>query len=163
MVNIMSNTDNYVQMMADSLIMKKSVLEKAVVLNDEQKDILTADGFDEEAFQENVRRKSELAEEINRLDSGFDELFRRVKETIEADKQAFSKQIADMKVLIRDVTDLLVKVETGEKRNKDLADRKFADMRKEVQSAKRNTHLANTYYQSMNMVENGPQFMDQKK
>lgn len=163
MVRSMSSTDNYVQMMKDSLIMKKNVLEKAIVLNDEQKSILMADSFDGDAFQNNVSRKSELAEEINRLDNGFDELFRRVKETIEVDKKAYSRQIAEMKALITDVTDLLVKVETGEKRNKELADKRFADLRRDVQKAKRNTNLTNTYYQNMNMVETEPQFMDQKK
>ena len=36
----MGNTDNYIQIMTESLIMKKSVLEKLVVLNDEQKALI---------------------------------------------------------------------------------------------------------------------------
>ena len=34
----MGNTDNYIQIMTESLIMKKSEFEKIVAINDEQKE-----------------------------------------------------------------------------------------------------------------------------
>ncbi|MDY5806147.1 MAG: hypothetical protein SPM04_01225, partial [Lachnospira sp.] len=74
----MGNTDNYIQIMTESLIMKKSVLEKLVTLNDEQKALIGAEDFDGNAFQDNIDKKSGLVDEINRLDNGFDDLFRRV-------------------------------------------------------------------------------------
>lgn len=159
----MGNTDNYVQIMTDSLIMKKSVLEKIVALNEEQKEIVTSDDFDGNLFRENVNKKAQLVEEINRLDAGFDDLFRRVREEIDADKTSYSSQIAAMKTLIKAVTELAVKVEADEARNKRLVEKKFAELRRGVQSAKTNVQRTNAYYQSMNKLDTSPQFMDQKK
>ena len=159
----MGNTDNYVQIMTDSLVMKKSVLEKIVALNEEQKEIVTSDDFDGNLFRENVNKKAQLVEEINRLDAGFDDLFRRVREVIDADKASYSSQIAAMKTLIKAVTELAVKVEADEARNKRLVEKKFAELRRGVQSAKTNVQRTNAYYQSMNKLDTSPQFMDQKK
>ena len=159
----MSNADNYVQIMTDSLVMKKSVLEKIVVLNEEQKKIVSSGDFDGNLFRENVNKKAQLVEEINRLDAGFDDLFRRVREVLDADKASYSNQIATMKTLIKDVTDLAVKVEADEARNKRLVEKKFAELRKGVQTAKTNVQKTNAYYQNMNKLDTSPQFMDQKK
>lgn len=159
----MSNADNYVQIMTDSLVMKKSVLEKIVAFNEEQKKIVSSDDFDGNLFRENVNKKAQLVEEINRLDAGFDDLFRRVREVLDADKASYSNQIATMKTLIKDVTDLAVKVEADEARNKRLVEKKFAELRKGVQTAKTNVQKTNAYYQNMNKLDTSPQFMDQKK
>lgn len=163
MVNSMGDTDNYVQIMTDSLIMKKSVLEKIVVLNEEQKKIISSDDFDGNLFRDNVNKKARLVEEINRLDAGFDDLFRRVRQVLDADKASYSSQIASMKILIKDVTELAVKVEADEARNKKLVEKKFIELRKGVQKAKTNVQKTNAYYQSMNKLDTSPQFMDQKK
>ena len=159
----MGDTDNYVQIMTDSLIMKKSVLEKIVVLNEEQKKIISSDDFDGNLFRDNVNKKAQLVEEINRLDAGFDDLFRRVRLVLDADKASYSSQIASMKILIKDVTELAVKVEADEARNKKLVEKKFIELRKGVQKAKTNVQKTNAYYQNMNKLDTSPQFMDQKK
>jgi hypothetical protein len=143
--------------------MKKSVLEKIVALNDEQKAILTADEFDSDAFNANVNSKGQLINEINRLDSGFDNLFARVKEQLEANKAAYASQIATLKVLIKDVTELSVKVEADEARNKTLAQKCFSGLRRDVQHARSNVSKTNTYYQNMNRIDTSPVFMDTKK
>lgn len=159
----MSNTDNYVQIMTDSLIMKKSVLEKIVILNEEQKDIVSASEFNDASFRENVEKKSLLIDDINRLDAGFDDLFKRVREEIESDKESYRSQIETMKSLIRDVTELAVKVEADEARNKSLVEKRFNQLRKDVQQVRNNTQKASIYYQNMNKLEMTPQFLDKKK
>jgi hypothetical protein len=159
----MGDTENYVQILTDSLIMKKSVLEKIVALNDEQKAILTADEFDSDAFNANVNSKGQLINEINRLDVGFDNLFARVKTQLDANKSAYSSQISNLKALIKDVTELSVKVEADEARNKTLAQKCFAGLRKDVQHARSNVQKTNTYYQNMNKIDTSPVFMDTKK
>ena len=159
----MGNTDNYVQIMMDSLIMKKSVLEKIVALNEEQKEIVSSEEFDGNLFRDNVNKKAQLVEEINRLDAGFDDLFRRVREVLDENKVSYSSQITTMKALIKDVTELAVKVEADEARNKRLVEKKFTELRKGVQTAKTNVQKTNAYYQNMNKLDTSPQFMDQKK
>ena len=117
-------TENYVQMMTDSLIMKKDILEKVIVLSEAQNGILAAAEFEEKAFRENIDEKAEL---------------------------------------IKNVTELAVRVQAQEARNKVLAENRFAQMRKEVSNAKRNTQAASTYYNSMNKLNFEPHLMDQKK
>ena len=152
-------TENYVQMMTDSLIMKKDILEKVIVLSEAQNGILAAAEFDEKAFRENIDEKAELIDKIERLDDGFNSLFARVKETLDGHKD----ELTDIKELIKSVTELAVRVQAQEARNKVLAENRFAQMRKEVSNAKRNTQAASTYYNSMNKLNFEPHLMDQKK
>lgn len=159
----MKQTDNYVQIMTDSLRMKRSVLEKIVSLNEEQKSIVTSSDFDGDEFSDNVRKKAELVDEINKLDAGFDDLFTRVKEILDSNKEAYAQEINTMKLLIRSVTELCVKVEAEEARNKVLVEKKFAELKRNVKSVQDNMNKANVYYQNMNKLDMTPQFMDQKK
>ena len=147
-------TENYVQMMTDSLIMKKDILEKVIVLSEAQNGILAAAEFDE---------KAELIDKIERLDDGFNSLFARVKETLDGHKDEYKSEITVIKELIKNVTELAVRVQAQEARNKVLAENRFAQMRKEVSNAKRNTQAASTYYNSMNKLNFEPHLMDQKK
>ena len=43
-------TDNYVQMMTDSLVMKKDILEKIIDLNETQNSILLESEFNDKKF-----------------------------------------------------------------------------------------------------------------
>ena len=156
-------TENYVQMMTDSLIMKKDILEKVIVLSEAQNGILAAAEFDEKAFRENIDEKAELIDKIERLDDGFNSLFARVKETLDGPKDEYKSEITVIKELIKSVTELAVRVQAQEARNKVLAENRFAQMRKEVSNAKRNTQAASTYYNSMNKLNFEPHLMDQKK
>ena len=101
-------TENYVQMMTDSLIMKKDILEKVIVLSEAQNGILAAAEFDENAFRENIDEKAELIDKIERLDDGFNSLFARVKETLDGHKDEYKSEITVIKELIKSVTELAV-------------------------------------------------------
>lgn len=156
-------TDNYIQMMTDSLEMKKETLTKIVSLSEKQNAILAASEFDSEAFQKNIDEKAEQIDKLVRLDEGFNGLFSRVKAVLDGHKQEYSKEIAAIKELIKAVTELSVKVQAQEARNKALAESTFSRMKKEVENAKRNTKAVNKYYQNMNKLSYEPQLMDKKK
>ncbi|MBQ4283560.1 MAG: flagellar protein FliT, partial [Lachnospira sp.] len=149
--------------MSESLIIKKDILDKLIVLNDEQEKIASAQEFDDVAFRDNVDAKAELIDELDRLDEGFNSLFARVKEQLDANRDAYKEDIATMQQLIRDITDRATSVEAKETRNRVLIQNKFMSMRKEVQNAKKSSQMANTYYKSMNKLNYEPHFMDQKK
>lgn len=156
-------TDNYIQMMTDSLEMKKETLTRIASLSEEQSSILDAQEFDGDAFQRNIDDKAELIERLVKLDEGFNGLFSRVKAVLDGHKQEYSKEIARIKELIKAVTELSVKVQAQEARNKTLAQSTFSRMKKEVENAKRSTKAVNTYYQNMNKLSYEPQLMDKKK
>jgi len=159
---IESMQDNYLQMMTDSLIMKKSLLEKITILNEEQRKMAES-GFDEENFLKVVDKKSELIDNIVRLDDGFNSLFGRVKQMLEGNREKYSSQIAEIQGLIRNITELAVKVETQEKRNKGLIERQFMLLRKDVNNTKDKTNKVNSYYQNMNKINMESHFMDHKQ
>ena len=156
-------TDNYVQMMTDSLVMKKDILEKIIDLNETQNSILLESEFNDKNFRENIDAKSELIDKIEKLDDGFNALFERVKQTLDGHKDEYKSEISVIKELIKSVTELAVRVQAQEARNKVLAEKKFAMLKKEVSNAKKNTQAASTYYNSMNKLNFEPHLMDQKK
>lgn len=154
---------NYLQMMIDSLQMKINILEEVVKLNEEQTAFATTDTVSEDAFQANMERKGELIDNLERLDEGFDSVFKRIEEELKQNKEQYTNEIKQLKLLITQVTDLGMKVEAQEARNKVLIQNKFTQMRQDIQTAKRSTKMANTYYQNMNKLSYEPQFMDKKK
>lgn len=156
-------TTSYLQMMIDSLKMKRSLLKEISKLNEEQRQLVIQTSMDEDAFQKNLDKKGELIDNLNKLDDGFQNVFERIKSELEVNRSAYKEQIQILKTLIKEVTDLGVTVEAQEARNKIVVQSKFNSMRKDLQQAKRSTKMANTYYQNMNKISADPQFMDQKK
>ena len=140
------DTENYLQIMIDSLVQKEELLKQIVDYNEKQQTIITAAEFDEDAFEQNLNDKGELVEKILKLDEGFNSVFNRVKELVSA------------------VTDLGVRIQAQELRNKQLVEKRFAQMRKELSNAKRATSKANAYYKNANKLNNyESHFLDQKK
>ena len=158
----MQNT--YIDIMIQSLQKKIQVLEEIKKQNIKQKEILEDEKADADGFDEIVERKTTLIEQITQLDSGFDKLFDRVKEELNANKEAYADKIRTMQNLIRQVTDLSMELQAQEARNKELMTRKFASVRERAKAVRTNTKAVSQYYQNMmqlNVID--PQFMDNKK
>lgn len=157
-------TANYVQIMIDSLTKKEQLLKQIVDYNEEQKMIITATTFDEEAFQKNIDKKGELVEAILKLDEGFNSVFARVKEAIQERRNELSSEIAVMQQLVKRVTDLGVRIQAQELRNKELVEKCFSEMRRNLSNAKMTTSKANAYYKNANHIHDyDAHFLDQKK
>ena len=158
-------TNSYLQMMIESLVMKRDILQEISELNISQAQMADVNNtsFDEQEFHSSIERKGELIDKLLELDDGFDALFQRVKDSIGDNKQLYSEQIKQIQQLIRAVTELSVKVQAQEARNKVSVGRKFAKMKADVQTAKRSTKMANAYYKVQSNIDYTPQFMDKKK
>lgn len=158
------STENYVQIMIDSLTKKEVLLKQIAEYNEEQKVIITAVEFDDKAFQSNIDKKGELVEEILKLDDGFNVVFMRVKDEVQAHKQELSSEIALMQQLVKRVTDLGVRIQAQELRNKELVEKCFSAMRKDLSNARTVTSKANAYYKNANNIHDyDSHFLDQKK
>lgn len=156
-------TGNYLQIMIDSLIKKKDILQKIVEYNTEQESILKEAEFNGDAFQKNMELKSECIDELNRLDEGFQMVYDRVKEDVQMYKQNYKLDIERLQQLIREVTSLSAAIQTQEARNKLQVERRFRQLREETKTAKRSMSMANQYYKNMAQISSEPQFMDKKK
>ncbi|MCB6143620.1 flagellar protein FlgN [Lachnospira pectinoschiza] len=158
------DTQNYVDIMIDSLTKKEELLKQIVDYNEAQQTIVTAPEFKEEAFEKNVADKGEVVEKILRLDEGFNSVFNRIKEELQNNKKKYAKDIERLKTLVASVTDLGVRIQAQELRNKQLVEKRFAQMRKELSQAKRTTSTANAYYKNVNNLNQyESHFLDQKK
>lgn len=156
-------TTNYLQIMIDSLKKKKDILIKIVSLNEKQNEILSKEELNQDAFENNMHEKGECIDELEKLDEGFQSVFDRIKEELSNNKQLYSDEIATMKKLIKEVTELGAKVEVQEARNKVKVEAMFRRERQEHKEAKRSALMAKSYYQNMSRVSDEPQFMDAKQ
>lgn len=155
-------TENYLQIMMDSLKKKKDVLQQIVDYNNEQEAIVTADELDGDKFQKNMEDKSACIDELNMLDEGFQSVYDRVKENIQRYKLNYKNDILILQQLIKEVTSLSATIQAQESRNKLQVDRKFRQLRSETKTAKRSVSMANKYYKNMSQISYEPQFMVKK-
>ena len=151
-------TENYLQIMIDSLLKKIEILKKVSELNEEQSALL-----DDKEFDGDMESKAAYIDELNALDEGFQSVFDRVKEDVEEYKANYKESIAKLQVLIKEATSLSATIQAQESRNKVRVDIKFRQLKDNAKTAKRSVSMANKYYQNMSRVSSEPQFMDQKK
>lgn len=154
----------YVDIMLQSLNKKLQVLDEIEVANIVQRQLLEDERSDADEFDKTVEDKARLIQQMEKLDSGFDKLYDRVKEELHSNKEAYSDQIRSMQQLIRQITDKSMVLQAQEARNKDLMTRKFAYVKDSAKAVRTNTKAANQYYRNMmqlNYVD--PQFLDNKK
>lgn len=158
------HTNDYIIVMMDSLQKKVLILDKIIEKNKVQRIILKEETINPDEFEQNLIEKSDLIERLEGLDDGFEQLYTRVKDTLAVDREQYSEQIKKMQDLIKQITEKSTMVQVQEKRNKELAEIKFADTRKKIRQVKTSKKVASQYYQSMAKVSyDDPQFMDRKK
>lgn len=156
--------NNYLDVMIQSLQKKIKILDGIIKKNKEQRKILEQEELDADAFEANIKSKSELVDQIDFLDQGFEELYGRVKAAIETEKQEHKEEIQLMQQLITEITEKSVTIQSDEIRNRRLVESRLAQERKKVRSKKNTSTVAKQYYKNMaklNYVD--AQFMDRKK
>lgn len=155
---------SYLELMKDSLIKKDRILESVIELTRMQEELLDEDGFNEDGFDSLIAKKSELIDEIEKLDEGFDLVYKRVADKIKENPNAYRQIIEKLQELIRILVDKGVEVETAERRNQVKFDLKVAKSRDKIRTYKLNSNAVTKYYSNMsgNTGENN-YFLDQKK
>lgn len=156
--------NNYLNIMIQSLQKKVKILNGVSEKNKEQRQILEQEELDVDAFEKNVLEKSELIDQINLLDDGFEELYGRIKNVLEKEKQEHKEEILQMKQLITEVTEKSVTIQSEEARNRRLLETKFSQERKRVKTLRSTSEVTKQYYQNMTKLSYvDAQFMDKKK
>ena len=156
--------ENYLLIMIQSLKKKIQVLDCIIDANIRQKEGLEDPNLDPDDFDKIVEEKSKYIEQLDLLDSGFDKLFERVREVVNANREAYASEIKEMQALITRITEKSSEIQVQEARNKDLMTQKFAKVRKQARDVRASQQAVNQYYQNMkkiNVID--PQFMDNKK
>lgn len=156
--------NNYISIMIQSLRKKNQILDSIMGLNQRQKEELENPSLDPDDFDKTVAEKGKLIEELETLDAGFQELFERVRDELNANRETYRDQIALMQEYIRRLTEKSADIQVQEARNKDLMQQKFASVRKQVKEVRKSQKVVNQYYKNMmksNFID--PQFTDKKK
>lgn len=156
--------DNYINIMIQSLLKKEKVLDQILQLSREQADLLEDPNLEPEDFEKNIDDKAACIEELESLDTGFERLYEEVAEQLKNQKDQYKDEIAKMQECIRRITEKSMDIQSREARNKELAAKKFSDVRKQVKQIRDSQKVVKQYYDNMrkrNFVD--PQFMDNKK
>lgn len=160
----MENTSGYVVMLRESLEQKVFILDKIIAINERQLDVLRDINSLPEDLDATVEEKSDLVEQLDTLDEGFETVFSKVKLEIEKNRDIYRDEIAKMKTLIRQITDRSAQIQSQEIRNKENAEDKFSYIKDQVKKITQSQKAVNTYYRNMMKVNYvDPQFMDDKK
>lgn len=160
----MDTNGTYINILIESLEKKLKVLNQIMEKNKEQKLIVSVEKLETDKFEENLKEKANLIDEIESLDEGFHTVYEHVKEELAGNKNQYAVEISRLQELIRTITDKSILIQTEEERNKSMIQKHFSTIKKEIRQAKAGRKVAADYYKSMsktNMIE--PQFLDKKK
>ena len=155
---------SYINIMLESLEKKRGILDRIIELNRQQKLLLQDPNLQPEDFEKNMDNKSGFVEQLNLLDDGFEELFARVRDSLNENRQQYADEIKRMQELIKDITERTNTIQTQESRNKEEAGRKFADVRQQVKGVRNSQKVVHQYYRNMMQQKSySAQVIDNKK
>lgn len=147
-----------------SLEKKLLLLDRILEKSKEQEKLFKDPDLLPEDLEQNVEEKGSLVDELSGLDAGFERVFERIRAELPAHKEEYKSEIERIQKLIREITARSTSIQAEESHNKELAQKKFAKVRKQVKEARASRQVVNQYYQNMmklNFVD--PQFLDDKQ
>lgn len=157
-------TEDYLQIMVESLEKKNSVLDKVMELDKRQLELALANPADMKAIDATMEEKGTLIDELGKLDDGFTSTYERIREEVQANPEKYKEQVGKLQELVRLAVEKGVSIEAQEKRNKQAIQAIFSQKRQEVRQVKVSTAAASQYYKSMSKINDiDPQLMDRKK
>ncbi len=160
----MHMTEDYLQIMIESLEKKIDVLDRVLELDKKQIAIALEQPFDMQKYDKSMDEKGVLIDELNKLDDGFTSTYERVRDAVQADPKAYADKVQRMQDLIRMAIDKGVAVEAQEQRGKQAMKSAVDSKRKEIRTIKVSNAAATQYYKAMSRINDvDPQLMDKKK
>ena len=157
--------ENYIDIMLQSLKKKVTVLNQIIELNRQQKILLDDPNLPPESLEQNLSDKDQMIRKLNELDEGFEELYNRVKDELQAQRAQYVSQISQMQDLIKEITEKSAMIQTQELRNKEKAMQKFSGIREQVKGVRNSQKVVKQYSQNM-MKQNsytGASVVDNRK
>lgn len=144
----MAEIKQYVEILLESLKKKKGVLQNILEQNIRQEEIIR-NHCDIDEFDKTVKMKRRYIRELEGLDSGFEKVYERIKSELSGVKENYRDEISRMQKLISEITDLSVRIQASEERNKKLVETYFSYTRGKIRESKKSVRVASDYYKSM--------------
>ena len=119
----MAEIKQYVEILLESLKKKKSMLQNILEQNIRQEEVIR-NNCDMDEFDRTVKLKRRYIWELESLDIGFEKIY-------------------------ASITDLSVRIQASEERNKKLVETYFSYTRGKIRESKKSVRVASDYYKSM--------------
>jgi len=158
----MSDNENYISILRESLEKKIVILEDISKYTERQKQLLSESDFKVEEYNDLVEKKDKLADSIEILDIGFSRVYKLVSKELEYNKENHVEDIKELKRMVSTITEMVTSIQADEKRNFEKAKGMLTLKQKEVASARKSNTMAANYYKVMSKTTSEPQFMDKK-
>lgn len=153
----------YIAVLCQSLEKKNRLLQLIIEKNKEQRMLFLDEMQPPETLEENITEKSELVDQLNQLDDGFEQVYNRVKDILGNEKEIYREEIKKMQGLIREITDKSATIQAQELRNRELAVQRFASVKKGIRKVRTSNKVANQYYKNMSQLNiTDSKFLDKK-
>jgi hypothetical protein len=157
-------TDNYLQIMLESLEKKIDVLSQIIDIDDRQLKYALEQPMNVEGFDTAMDEKDVKIEELNKIDEGFTSTYELVKDEVQNHPELYKEKIHKMQELIKISVEKTMSVEAKEKRNKAAMENAISLQRREMRSKRISATAAARYYKTANKINSvDPQLMDKKK
>lgn len=157
-------TENYLDVLAESLEKKIDILEKIQEYSLLQQDALRAEDFQPDVFDEYVDKKSVLIDELTTLDNGFETLYHNLEQELKDNREKYSVQIKHLQELVSRVTEMSVTIQAQEARNKKKVEEFFSRERSNLARNRKSAKAAYDYYKRVSAPGyTEPQLYDNKQ
>ena len=128
-----------------------------------QQTIIESEGFDEDEFLKTISLKEEHIQSLFELDKGFEMVYDRIREELNENRKEYAPQITSLKELVTKVTDLSVKLQALETRNKSKLEALLAKKRRSIKNSRLSNETVTNYYKNLaNKSESQSYFYDKK-
>ena len=144
---------NYLMIMVESLTKKIEILEKLLEYTKKQEMLLEEEEFYMEEFSKLLDKKGELIDVLNTMDQGFEQVYERMEEEIKGKKEEHSHEILLMQERIRTITDLSIKLQELEYKNKEKVEMQFSQKKNEIKTFRQSKDNVNKYYRVMSKTQ----------
>ena len=159
--------NSYVNILIQSLEDKDKVLDEVIKADAEQEELFKENDPDLDSIRKSQERIGVLAEELDKLNEGFENVYSRVKGELNEKKDLYRDEIKKMQELITRITDKAVKIEAEQSRNKVQAEKIFKDKHKNLVDQKNTVRKLNLYANQMHSItpkgHAEAAFLDKKK
>ena len=139
--------------MVESLSKKIDILEKLLEYTKEQERLLEEEEFSMEEFSGLLDKKGELIDVLNTMDQGFEQVYERMEEEIKGAKEEHAHEILLMQQRIKKITDLSIKLQELEYKNKEKIEVQFSKKRNEIKTFRQSKDNVNKYYRVMSKTQ----------
>ena len=155
----------YLNIIVDTLKKKEILLNNLKAITGKQTEILDAEEFAADEFDNTIEEKQRSIDALLKLDEGFMETYERVKSDLVTNPADYATEISQAKALIKKQTDMSIELQALEEKNKVKLAVQLTKGRQKGRDFRTSSRTAAAYYKNMsNHHQDGDSyFLDSKK